>query len=71
MFAGSLYFDKRVTGITSGGINPATINHGANFEVTVGGKKTVVKELDGLIQLPLTLNGPLQITLKRAAVGAK
>jgi len=66
MFVGSSYFDKRETGITDGGINPADIDYGALYRVTIGGADKTFKEIDGLLSVPLNLDGQVEVVIKRS-----
>jgi len=64
MFVGSFYFDKRETGITDGGVNPADIGLGLPYRVTIGGAVTTLKEMDGLLSVPLELDGQADVVIE-------
>ena len=69
MFVGSSYFDKRETGITDGGINPADIGLGLPYSVQVADTSTTIKELDGTLLVPLKLDGQVEVAIERADRG--
>ena len=66
MFVGTFYPDKRDGLFLDGGVNPGDIGYGAPYRVTVGQVETTIKEIDGTLSVPLKLNGPVRVTIKRA-----
>jgi len=66
MFVGTFYPDKRDKVFTDGGVNPADINYGAPFRVVAGSAERTIKEIDGLLAVPLTLDGPVRVVIERA-----
>ena len=64
MFVGTGYPDKRDGLFTDGGVNPADIGAGAAYRVSVGGTPVEVKELDGILTIPLALDGPVDLVIE-------
>lgn len=65
MFVGTTYPDKRAGVFKDGGINPADIQAGDLYRVTVNGKTETRKEIDGTLLVPLTLAGETNISITR------
>ena len=66
MFVGTFYPDKRDKVFTDGGVNPADIGFGAPYSVTIGGASTTIKEIDGLLSVPLKLDGQVEVVIEQA-----
>jgi len=66
MFVGTEHLDKRDKIFTDGGVNPADIGYGMNFNVAVNGKTTITKEIDGMLAVKLNLSGEVLVTIKKS-----
>lgn len=68
MFVGTFYPDIRDGLFTDGGVNPADINHGAPYDVTINGQTITVTEIDGTLSVPLQLDSQAEVHIARADV---
>lgn len=64
LFVGTRYHDRREGIFTNGGVNPAVEDYGDPYQVTVDGKTTKLEERDGLLTVPLQLDGQVTVEIK-------
>ena len=70
MFVGTFYTDIREGVFADGGVTPADINHGMSFSVVANGNRSTIKEIDGMLSVPVDLNGHVELVIQ-AADGVK
>ena len=64
MFVGTFYPDIRDGLFVDGGVNPADINYGMSFSIVANGKRSIVKESDGTLAVPVDLNGQVELVIQ-------
>jgi len=64
LFVGTRYHDRREGIFTNGGVNPAVEDYGGPYQITVDGKTTKLEERDGLLTVPLQLDGQVTVEIK-------
>ena len=65
MFVATTYPDKRDGVYTDGGMNPGVVGVGTPYRVTVDGETRVIEERDGLLSIPLALEGAVEVKVER------
>jgi hypothetical protein len=63
MFVGSFYPDVRDGVFIHGGINPLDVGVGAPYRVTVGGSTSTVMDKNGMLYVPLHLDGQVEVAV--------
>jgi hypothetical protein len=64
IFVGTEYHDRREGIFTNGGVNPKVENYGEPYRVTIDGKITIIEERDGMLTVPLQLNGQMELIIR-------
>lgn len=64
IFVGTEYHDRREGIFTNGGVNPLVEDYGAPYRITIGDKTITIEERDGLLTVPLTLNGQVSVSVR-------
>jgi len=65
-FVGTLYPERADGVFTDGGVNPADVGVGRQFNVTIGDETTTMMDKDGSLYVTVNLSGPVEITIQRA-----
>jgi len=64
VFVGTIYHDRREGVFTNGGVNPKQEDYGDSYQVTINGRREVIEERDGLLTVPLQLEGQVAIAIR-------
>ena len=64
VFVGTRYHDRREGIFTNGGVNPKLEDYGDPYRVTVGDQAKTIEERDGLLAVPVTLNGQVRVEIR-------
>ena len=63
IFVGTRYPDRRDGVYTDGGMNPSVVGVGDRYRVQIHGTESVIEEIDGLLTVPLQLDGMLNMRI--------
>jgi hypothetical protein len=63
MFVGTSYPDKRKGGPRDGGVNLVDLGIGNAYQVVVGSRSLTVQEKDGVLTVPITMDGEAEIRI--------
>ena len=65
LFVGTRFHNRREGIFTNGGVNPGVENFGDPYQVTVGNQSRVIEERDGLLTIPVDLDGQVELVVRR------
>ena len=65
LVVGTSYPDRRDGVLTNGGMNPAVVGVGNPYRITIGSVATTIEERDGLLTVPLELDGQVAVSIRR------
>ena len=63
MFVGTSYPDRRDGVYIDGGMNPSVVGVGDRYRVQIHGTESVIEEIDGLLTVPLQLDGLMELRI--------